>query len=61
MNSYIKYGEYIGDYGYKSNYSADRMWYDYGYILRDEKEIGYNLHQKVIKKYKSIKTANNIN
>ncbi|MCX6159202.1 MAG: hypothetical protein NTY74_14575 [Ignavibacteriae bacterium] len=61
VNAYVKYGEDLVDYGYKSNYVGDRMWRDYGYILYDDKDKGYNLHQKVLKKYKSIKTLFNIN
>lgn len=61
VNSYIKYGEAIGEYGYSSNYRAENMWNDYGYILRGEKETGSNLHDKVVKKYKNIKLSFNIN
>ncbi|MCX6159014.1 MAG: hypothetical protein NTY74_13625 [Ignavibacteriae bacterium] len=61
VNSYIKYGEYIGDYGYKSNYQPQSMWNNYGYIINSEKENGLNLHQKIIKKCKTIKSSFDIN
>lgn len=61
INSYIKYGEEIGDYGFKSNYVADRMWSYYGYELREERSKGEDFHSKVLKKIKNIKTLFNLN
>jgi TolA-binding protein len=60
VNSYIKYAESLYQYGSWSNYNADNMWYNYGYLLNPLKDAGTDLHKKVVKIYKEIRSEYNL-
>lgn len=61
VNAYISFAEAINTYGYYSNYSPDNMWANYGYTLNIKRDLGQELHQKVIKKYKEIQSQYRLN
>jgi tetratricopeptide (TPR) repeat protein len=61
VNSYIDFAESIGTYGNYTNYDADRMWASYGYTLYSKRDLGDELHKKVVKQYLSIKSQFGLN